>query len=77
MVPAFGAVSVVPWIVVSAFFHLPVVNLTLAVTGTGVAVAVGESALVRVPSLAVTVNVYWVPAVRPVSVCVRAVVLAG
>src|SRR4051812_19917389 len=77
IVPAPGAVSVVPWIRMSAFFHLPVEITTRARTADGVAFAGGEGSLVRVPSVATTVNVYSVPAVSPVSVCVRAVVLAG
>ena len=55
--PAAGAVSVLPWMRVSPFFHLPVLITTRAWTAVGVAVADADAALVWVPSDAVTVKV--------------------
>lgn len=55
---AAAALSVVPRIRMSAFFHLPVLITTGVSTGVGVAEPDGaDAALVRVPSVAVTVNV--------------------
>ena len=51
--------------------------VTESVTAWGVAMTIVDSALASVPATAFTVKPYSLPAVRPVTVWVRAVVSAG